>query len=301
MNIFISGGTGFIGSYLRIMLLQEGHLLTVVTRSPEKYESETARNQQFVSWDDDLVAEMEQVDAVINLTGASIFGQRWTEEVKERIYSSRIESTRQLVEAIREASNPPEVMISASGANYYEGKAEQVLDESAESADNFLAKVCLEWEKEAGKVTEADVRLAIARIGVVLERDGGALDQMLLPFKLFVGGPIGSGDQYFPWIHMHDLCRGLLFAIQEQSMEGPFNLNAPNPVTMRAFADELGAQLNRPSLFRVPEFALQLAIGEAATLITESLRMQPKKLQQHGFEFQYNYLTEALGDILQGS
>lgn len=298
MNIFISGGTGFIGSYLRIMLLQEGHLLTVVTRSPDAYESETARNQQFVSWDDDLVAEMEQADAVINLAGSSIFGQRWNEEVKERIYSSRIESTRQLVQAIRAAEHPPEVMVSASGANYYEAKGDEVLDESAEAGDNFLARVCVDWEKEARKVTEAGVRLAIPRIGVVLQEDGGALDQMLTPFKLFVGGPIGSGDQYFPWIHMHDLCRGLLFATREISLKGPFNLNAPNPVTMRTFADELGDQLDRPSLFRVPEFALQLVIGEAATLITESLRMQPKKLQQHGFEFQYEHLTEALADIL---
>lgn len=298
MNIFISGGTGFIGSYLRIMLLQEGHLLTAITRSPDDYESETAHNQKFVSWDDDLVAEMEQADAVINLAGASIFGQRWNEEVKERIYSSRIKSTRQIVQAIKGAEDPPAVMVSASGANYYEAKGDEVLDESAEPGDNFLTKVCLDWEKEARNVTEAGVRLAISRIGVVLQEDGGALDQMLTPFKLFVGGPIGSGDQYFPWIHMHDLCRGLYFAIQEEKMKGPFNLNAPNPVTMRAFADELGAQLNRPSFFRVPEFALQLAIGEAATLITESLRMQPKKLQQNGFEFQYNYLTEALGDIL---
>lgn len=298
MNIFISGGTGFIGSYLRIMLLQEGHMLTVVTRSPGEYENETARNQEFVSWDDDLVVQMEQADAVINLAGAPIFGRRWNEKIKEQIYSSRIESTRQIVEAVKRAENPPAVMVSASGANYYEGKGDKVLDESAEPADNFLAKVCLDWEKEARNVREAGVRLAISRIGVVLQEGGGALDQMLTPFRLFVGGPIGSGDQYFPWIHMHDLCRGLYFAVQEVSMEGPFNLNAPNPVTMRAFADELGEQLNRPSFFRVPEPVLELVVGEAATLITESLRMQPKKLQQHGFEFQYEYLNDALVDIL---
>ncbi|SMO91059.1 TIGR01777 family oxidoreductase [Fodinibius sediminis] len=298
MNIFISGGTGFIGGYLRRMLLQEGHLLTVVTRDPEEYESETAKNQQFVSWDDNIAEEMEKSDAVINLAGASIFGPRWTESIKKRIYSSRIESTRQLVEAIKAADNRPGVMVSASAANYYEGQGDKVLDESAKSGDNFLAKVCRDWEAEAQKVRSAGVRLAIPRIGIVLERDGGALEQMLTPFKLFVGGPIGSGEQYFPWIHMHDLCRGLLFATQEESLEGPFNLNAPNPVTMRAFADELASQLNRPSFFRVPEFALELVLGEAATLITASLRMQPKKLQQHGFVFQYELLTEALGDVL---
>ncbi len=298
MNIFISGGTGFIGDYLRMMLLREGHLLTVLTRYPDEYEDESAENQRFVSWDDDLVSGMEESDVVINMAGASIFGRRWTEEVKKKIYSSRIESTRTLVEAMKSADNPPDTFISTSAANYYKGKEDQVLDESAERADNFLAKVCIDWEKEARRAEEAGVRVAIPRLGIVLEKEGGALGQMLTPFKMFVGGPIGSGEQYFPWIHMHDVCRGLLFAIREKDFAGPFNLNAPSPVTMREFADELGSQLNRPSLFRVPTSVLQLVLGEAALPLTESLRMQPKKLQQHGFEFQYEYLTEALGDIL---
>lgn len=298
MNIFISGGTGFIGGYLRMMLLREGHLLTVLTRSPDKYEDESAENQRFVSWDDDLVSRMEETDVVINMAGTSIFGRRWTEEVKEKIYSSRIESTRTLVEAMKRADTPPETFISISAANYYKGKEDQVLDESAERADDFLANVCIDWEKEAQHAEEAGVRVAIPRLGVVLEKEGGALEQMLTPFKMFVGGPIGSGEQYFPWIHMHDVCRGLLFAIREEAFSGPFNLNAPNPVTMKEFADELGSQLNRPSLLRVPTSVLQLVLGEAALPLTESLRMQPKRLQQHGFEFQYEYLTDALGDIL---
>jgi uncharacterized protein (TIGR01777 family) len=298
MKIFISGGTGFIGDYFRMMLIREGHLLTVLTRFPDEYEDESAENQRFVSWDDDMVSRMEETDVVINMAGASIFGRRWTEEVKKKIYSSRIESTRTLVEAVKRADSPPETFISTSGANYYKGKEDQVLDESAERADNFLANVCIDWEKEAHRAEEAGVRVVIPRLGIVLEKEGGALGQMLTPFKMFVGGPIGSGEQYFPWIHMHDVCRGLLFAIRENDFEGPFNLNAPNPVKMREFARELGSQLNRPSLFRVPTSVLQLVLGEAALPITESLRMQPKKLQQHGFEFQYEYLTEALGDIL---
>ncbi len=158
----------------------------------------------------------------------------------------------------------------------------------------------MDWEREAQKVkgTETSVRLAIPRIGIVLQEDGGAMEQMLPAFKCFIGGPVGSGDQYFPWIHMHDLCRGILFALQEEQVEGPFNLNAPNPVTMSAFADELGSQLHRPSFMKVPEFALQFVLGDAAAPITNSLRLQPKKLQQLGFEFQYPYLASALGDIL---
>lgn len=298
MNILITGGTGFIGSYLRNMLLREGHYLSIVSRSPKEYQDETAKNQQFVSWNDDLAAQIEKTDVVINLAGSSIFGKRWTEEVKEKIYSSRIECTQQLVEAIREADNRPEVMISASGADYYEPAGDRVLDESAAAGDSFLSEVCVAWEAAAQPVTELGVRLATPRIGVVLEREGGALQQMLLPFKLFVGGPIGGGEQYFPWIHMLDLCKGLAYPIENKQLEGPYNLNAPNPVTMNEFAEELASQLHRPSLFRVPEFVLNLVLGEAANPVITSKRMQPKKLQQQGFEFRFPYLRQALGDIL---
>ncbi len=189
-------------------------------------------------------------------------------------------------------------MISASGADYYEPAGDRVLDESAPSGDSFLSKVCVDWEKAAQPVTDYGVRLVNPRIGVVLEKDGGALQQMLLPFKFFVGGPIGSGKQYFPWIHMLDLCRGLIFPLENEELEGPYNLNAPNPVTMNEFASELASQLHRPSLFRVPEFVLNIVLGEAANPVITSKRMQPKKLQQHGFEFKFGYLRQALGDIL---
>lgn len=298
MNVLITGGTGFIGSYLRDMLLQEGHFLTIVSRNPDDYEDETAKNQQFVSWDDDLTPAMEKADAVINLAGASIFGQRWTDQVKERIYSSRIDCTKQLVEAIGKTDNPPSVMISASGADYYKPTGNRVLDESAPAGDSFLSKVCVDWEAAAQPVTDFGVRLVHPRIGVVLEKDGGALQQMLLPFKLFVGGPIGSGEQYFPWIHMLDLCRGLLFPLKTEALEGAYNLNAPNPVTMDEFASELASQLHRPSLLKVPEFVLDLVLGEAAKPVITSKRMQPKKLQQAGFDFKFPYLRYALGDIL---
>ena len=203
MNILITGGTGFVGSNLRTLLLREGHLLTIITRSPKKYKEETAKNQRFVSWDADLAAEMERADVVINLAGSSIFGRRWTKEVKEQIYNSRINCTQQLVEAIDRADDRPSLMVSASGADYYGDSGDQVLDESAEPGDSFLANVCVDWEKAAQPVTDLGVRLAIPRIAVVLERDGGALEQMLLPFKLGVGGAIGSGKQYFPWIPHH--------------------------------------------------------------------------------------------------
>lgn len=298
MNVLITGGTGFIGSYLRNLLLREGHFLTIITRSPDEYQDETAKNQQFFSWDDDLAAQMEKTDVVINLAGSSIFGKRWTEEVKQKIYTSRIECTRQLVEAIERAGDRPDLMISASGADYYEPAGDQVLHEGAPVGDSFLSKVCKDWEAAAHPVTELGVRLAMPRIGVVLEKDGGALQQMLLPFKLFVGGPIGSGEQYFPWIHMLDLCRGLIYPIENEQLEGAYNLSAPNPVPMNEFADELASQLHRPSLFRVPEFVLKMILGEAANPVITSKRVQPEKLHSHGFEFRFPYLRQALGDIL---
>lgn len=298
MKILITGGTGFIGTELRSMLLRQEHHLTVITRNPAEYEDEQAKNQQFISWNDSLVEAMEQADAVINLVGSPIFGQRWTKEIKERIYSSRIDNTKKLVEAIGKSKTPPEVMVSASAVGYYGDRGDDILDNSEPAGDGFLSKVCKDWEAAAREVETHGVRLAIPRIGIVLETGGGAMQQMLLPFKLFVGGPVGSGEQYFPWIHMKDLCRGLEYPLLDNEFEGTYNLCAPTPVTMNEFASRLGEVMNRPSFFKVPEFALRLALGEAADSILESIRTQPKRLQKTGFEFYFEDLKEALADIL---
>lgn len=298
MNILITGGTGFVGSELCPMLLQEGHFLTIITRSPKRHTGEQAKNQQFISWDADLTEAMEKADAVINLAGENIFGQRWTDEVKKRIYSSRIDNTEKLVSAIKEAGNPPDVMISASAAGYYGGRGTDVLDEKEPAGDGFLAKVCMDWEAAARPVEEAGVRLAIPRIGIVLEKGGGALQKMLPPFKFFVGGPIGRGTQFLPWIHRHDLCRGLMMPLENDAFEGVYNLNAPNPVTMEELANAIGDVLNRPSAFRVPEFVLGIVLGEAAKPILESLRLRPAHLQQADFEFKFTRVREALSEIL---
>lgn len=298
MNILITGGTGFIGSQLCSMLLRDGHYLTIITRSPKHYSNEQAKNQQFISWEADLVSAMNKADAVINLAGENIFGQRWTDEVKKRIYDSRIENTNQLVEAIKHAEEQPGVMVSASAAGYYGGRGADVLDEQEPSGEGFLATVCVDWENAARPVEEAGVRLAIPRLGIVLEKGGGALQKMLPPFKFFVGGPIGRGTQFVPWIHRHDLCRGLLFAIENKDFSGVYNLNAPHPVTMETLAEAIGDTLNRPSAFRVPEVVLNTVMGEAAQPILESLRVQPKHLQEAGFEFRFPYIHEALSDIL---
>lgn len=298
MNILITGGTGFVGEELRPFLLKEGHNLVIVTRNPKKHSDEAAKNQRFISWNDNLSLEMNEIDAVINLAGENIFGKRWTDEVKNRILESRIQSTRQLVEAMEKSEKKPQVFISVSGSNIYGDSGDSILDETAETADNFFADVCLKWEAESQKATDFGLRVVNPRMGVVLEKGGGALAQMVPPYRFFVGGPIGSGNQYMSWIHRTDLCNAFLFMIEKSELSGACNTCSPEPVTMNDFANTLGDVLNRPSFFRVPKFALDIVLGESAKPVTDSVRMQPKKLQIHGFEFQYEALEGALADIL---
>lgn len=298
MNILITGGTGFIGKELRETLLKAGNNLVIITRNPKKYEDESASNQRFISWDDDLASEMENADVVINLAGENLFGQRWNEQVKESIYSSRIDSTRSLVEAMRSAEKKPPVFISASASGIYGDQGDTILTEEFEVANDFLASVCKDWEEESQKATKLGVRVVNPRIGIVLEEGGGALEKMIPPFKFFVGGPIGDGKQYMSWIHRSDLVKALVFPIENEKLEGAYNVCSPNPATMNEVAETLGDVMNRPSFFRVPKFALDIVLGEAAQPITGSIRMQPKKLQVTGFEFRFEELEEALADII---
>lgn len=295
-NILITGGTGFIGGYLTEELMRQGHFLSIVTRSPKKYSEEQASNQKFISWDD-LDDVMNSMDIVINLAGENLFG-RWNEEIKERIYNSRINATRNVVDAIEKADSPPSLLISASGVSIYGDHGDAVVDEDTPAADNFLAQTCVDWEAEAKRAEQFGVRVAIPRIGPVLERDGGLVSIMKLPFALFLGGPVGSGDQYIPWIHMTDMCNALLFPMENEDFSGPYNANSPTPETMSNFTHIFGSVMNRPSFFKVPSFAVKLVLGEGSQPALESLRVQPKKLQQAGFTFEFEDLEAALADIL---
>jgi uncharacterized protein len=298
MKYLITGGTGFVGSYLRPILLKDGHYVTVITRSPEKYSGEKADNQRFISWEDDLYKVMDDTDTVINLAGENIFGFRWTKRVKKKIRNSRIETTRKLVRSMEAADHKPELFISASGVNYYKSQEDRVIDESGEPGEGFLAEVCIDWEIEAQKAEEMGIRTAIPRIAPVLQDGGGMIEKMKLPFLLFAGGPLGSGNQYVPWIHMNDLCRAILFPVIKSDFEGPYNTCSPMQVTMNELAAAIGKTLNRPSFMKVPEFAMNLILGEAASPVLESLRVLPGKLLENGFEFEFEDLEEALADIL---
>lgn len=298
-QILLTGATGFIGQELRPLLLQNGYYLTIVTRSPQKYADEAAKNQRFISWDDDLIVAMNNAEAVIHLAGEGIFDQRWTDEVKRRIYDSRIKSTNKLVEAMRLSDSPPKLFISASASGIYGDRGDQILDEDGEIAEgDFLADVCKAWEDASLKAEDIGVRVVNPRIGIVFEKGGGALGKMLPPFQFFIGGPVGNGTQYMSWIHRTDLCRALMYPLTNDAIQGAYNVCSPEPVDMNTFASKLGSVMNRPSVFRVPEFALQLAFGEAAKAITDSIRMQPKVLQVSGFEFKFEMLEEALADII---
>lgn len=299
MTIIVSGATGFIGGFLRTYLLELGHDLIIVSRNPAKYASEKAKNQQFVTWEaSELQKACNEADVVINLAGENIFGQRWTDEVKKRLLNSRVDSTRMLVEAIAAAEDKPKLMISASAVGIYGDTGSEVAAENTRPGSDFLAEICLAWEAEARKVRQYGVRLAIPRIGIVLHPEDGALQKMILPFKLFVGGPIGDGQQYVPWIHMHDAIRAIAYPIEKESFEGPYNVCAPESVSNEVLSFTIGSVLSRPSWLAAPTFALRIALGEAAQPVLSSLRVSPAHLMDEGFEFSFEDLEEALADLL---
>jgi len=296
MHVLITGGTGFIGSYLVNALLTRGDTVTIVTRSSR---SSSTDGLYYVGWSDNLVAEVEKSDAVVNLAGSNLFDTRWNDDVKKEIISSRVDATQNIVNSINGSISKPKVFISSSAVGYYGDQGDQKLTEDSPPANDFLATVCVKWEDEAHKMNSPATRLVIPRIGIVQQKEDGALQKMLLPFKLFGGGPIGSGNQYYPWIHMDDAVGAILYAIDNDNVTGPINLTAPQPVTMSVFAKTLGEVLSRPSWFPIPKFVLSVAVGEAASSIVASHRAIPEKLMQNGFTFRQPDLKAALTDILK--
>ena len=297
MKIFITGGTGFIGWQLTKSLMDHGHHLTIVSRNPEKYRIYESERRTFVAWQTDISELISQSDAVINLAGENLFDQRWTESVKRQIRSSRINVTTALLEGINKAKKKPKVLLSASAVGYYGDQGEDFVTEQSSNGQDFLAELCQEWEDEALGAEEFNVRVVIPRIGIPLDINGGALQKMITPANYFFGGPLGSGNQYFPWIHIKDLCNSFIFALEKENFNGVFNATAPNPVTMKDFSKILGKVLSRPSWFQVPESVLKLALGEAARAITSSLRVIPEKLLNNGFSFEYRDLESALRSL----
>lgn len=299
MNILITGGTGFVGSALSTHLLAAGHHVTILgsRRAPQTEHPRLAFIRADTTrpgaWQDEVARQ----DALINLAGVSVFSL-WTKKRKEAIYNSRILSTKNLVDALPETGNS--VLISASAAGFYGNGGETELheqDESKADTHDFLAQVCRDWEAEAKKATTKGARVALARFGVVLDASGGALQTMKPLFQLGLGGPMGGGQQWFPWIHLDDLIAALVFLLSTANCQGPFNCVAPQQVRQKEFATAQGKALHRPAIIPVPAFALRLALGEFGASLLQGQRIMPKALLDSGFHFAHPQLDEALSEI----
>ncbi|MBD2124122.1 TIGR01777 family oxidoreductase [Trichocoleus sp. FACHB-262] len=305
MKVAIAGATGFVGSRLVERLQAEGHQIVAFSRSRERAEQLFPRtvfsNVEVVSYTPTTPGAWQQAvagcDGVVNLAGEAIADGRWTESRKQEILSSRQLSTQNIVAAINQANPKPTVLVNASAVGYYGTSETATFDENSAAGKDFLAQVCQTWEAEAQKVKDSGTRLVIVRTGIVLGM-GGALAKMLPPFKLFAGGPIGSGRQWFSWIHREDLVSLILQALTQTDMQGVYNGTAPNPVRMAEFCHVLGEVLNRPSWLPVPDFALEALLGDGAKVVLEGQQVLPKHTLSDGLQYQYPTVKQALSEIL---
>lgn len=298
MHLLLTGGTGFVGQQLTRHFLDQGHAVTTVGRSAA-HPCEGERRFLHIAADTTLEGPWQDAvsrcQAVINLAGATIF-RRWTAKAKQAIRDSRILTTRHLVQAF--SANQDAFLFSASGVGYYGDCGDQPLDEDAAPGDDFLAHLSIDWEKEALQAEDRGVRVAIGRFGVILHQTGGALPKMLPAFRMGVGGPLGNGRQWFPWIHLEDVIAAIDFLINDPNARGPFNFCAPEPVTNRQLARGLGRHLRRPSFFPAPAPLMRLLLGEFSGVLLGSQRTRPQRLRDGGFVFNYPTLDAALKAIL---
>lgn len=304
MSVLIPGGTGLVGWALAERLSRSGREVVILSRDPSRVQKvpEAVRVEEWdgASWEE-LVPRLDGSDAVVHLAGENLATGRWTAEKKRRIRDSRVASSRAVAKAIAGAEKRPSVLVQASAVGYYGPRGDEEIDETAEAGDDFLAGVCREWEEASADVETLGVRRPVLRTGVVLSAEGGALPRMLLPFRLFAGGPVGSGRQWLPWIHIEDEVGAIEFLLEQGSATGPFNLTAPNPVTNREFSRLIGKALGRPSALPVPGLALRLGLGEMAELLLTGQRAVPKKLLEAGYEFRYPEAAGALSHLLAAS
>jgi uncharacterized protein (TIGR01777 family) len=306
MRVFVTGGTGLIGRRLLGALRGRGDTPVLLTRRPDAARQMFGPDAAVVEGDpmkagpwQDAVADC---DAVVHLAGENVFARRWNAAFKQLLVDSRIESTRRVVEALKRhpagADGRPKVLVNASAIGWYGPHGDEELDESAPPAADFMAQLCVDWEKEAHAAEGAGVRVASVRVGVVLDREGGALAKLLTPFKCFVGGPVGSGRQYMSWIHHADMTGVYLLALDNAEARGPLNGTAPEPVTNKQFSKALGRALHRPAFFWAPGFMLRLMLGEVAQVVTTGQRVLPRKALALGYQYRFPTVEAALKDIV---
>lgn len=301
MNILISGATGFIGTRLCRQLGEDGHNVSALSRDPASAVRLLPLLRRVSPWDP-LISRppeeaFENIDAVVHLAGESVAG-RWHAAKKRAIRESRILGTRHLVAGIESLGAKPKVLISASAIGYYGNRGEELLDEEAPPGAGFLSEVCQAWEGEAARAEELGLRVVCLRSGIVLGAGGGALATMLPPFKLGLGGPLGSGHQWWSWVHLDDVIGIITEALEDETLEGPLNLTAPRPLRQEEFARALGQVLGRPALLPAPAWVLKLALGEFAGELLASQRVLPRQIQAQGYHFRFGELEPALRQTL---
>ncbi|MBK9097631.1 MAG: TIGR01777 family protein [bacterium] len=301
--MIITGATGSIGRNLAQQLIARGDEVIVFTRNPDSAKKKIADASKYVKWEygrlEDWMIEVNGVDAVVHLAGANLGAKRWNDEYKKLSYDSRILSTRNLVEAIKSVKQIPKAFICSSAVGIYGNRYDEILDETSSLGNDFMANICKEWEKEAEKVEQYGVRRVSVRTGLVMQKDEGVLKKMLLPFKLFIGGPLGSGRQWFPWIHIDDIVGIYMQAIDNEKVSGAINGASPGIVTMKEFSKSLGKILKRPSVFPVPKFIMKIAAGEVAEFAVMSQRTSVEKIITAGYEFKFENLEEALRNLIE--
>jgi uncharacterized protein len=300
MRVFIAGGSGFVGTNLTRFLVDKGHDVTILARRVRS-EKKIARNVEYVTADGTEPGKWQEAvanhEVLINLAGVSIF-KRWDDAYKKQLRDSRILTTRNLVDAIPSESASKVVLVSTSAVGYYGLTRDEALSEHESPGSDFLARLAQDWEAAAMSARSKGTRVVITRFGVVFGRDEGALPQMALPFRFFVGGPVGHGRQWVSWIHIEDLCRAMLFVIENDRIQGPVNFTAPEPVSNRDLGKAIGKALHRPAFMPAPGFMIKLVLGEFGSVILEGQRVMPTVLQQSGFTFRFPRVEDAVANLL---
>jgi uncharacterized protein (TIGR01777 family) len=298
MKVLVTGASGFVGKRVVKQLLDAGDQVVVLTRNVSKAALKLGGQCDYVQWPDSSTLPPEEafkgVDGVIHLMGEGIAETRWSEEQKTKIYDSRINSTHNLIEVMKKLNKKPEVFVSASGVGIYGNRGSETVTEESSTADDFLAKVCTDWENEANAAKSFGVRVAIIRTGVVLGRNGGALQKMLPIFKLGIGGPVGTGEQYMSWIHVDDLAAMYIESVRNKTIEGVYNGTAPYPATNLEFTKCLGRALKKPTVIPAPAIMLKLIFGEMSQILLEGQRVLPTKFKSKAFRYKYPTLEMAL-------